>query len=329
MSDYYYEKRNNILYEIIWDKNSSFIEFRDKCDSISTMLTWEKNYGSSDTNLYVKPSAFLEEKLKAHCSGGDLLHAISTGYVYGLIINRDNPEDIFVESLEDDFRLYIGNENHFEKIRAGVEDLPDYMVESLCNKVALFGGAIDRILQPDMLLLPVYTLPDGSEYSTEPYPDEQNTQCGYIYVEDWKKTGLSKAALYDRMVNKVRDYDAWSKNLSAEIYFYNLSKEDYEHPVSDGVIFDCGNLIDSLIDRGAASLGEYEDLYACLDDNVGIFPSADSQEQYVVDRLKEDISSALEKFNLHCNAFSLNSVVKELVRESQTEREKYEEDLEL
>ncbi len=325
MSEYYYNQRSKELHEIILDRDGSFTEFLAECDPLGRMITWERDYASPEFNPYKKPSDFFEEELKAHCSGGDLLHSISSGLVYGLLVNRDDPEHVFIESLKDDFKLSIGNEDQFQKIRSGIEDLPSQEFNALCNEVAKCGGAFDRILQSDMLILPVYVRGDDViEYCTD--PDVDSTKCGYIFVEDWLKTGLSKNAIYERMIQKVKDYTAWSQELGAEIYIYNLSMDDYKNHFENGFVFDSDDYIEKLQDDGIRSLGEYENLNACLDDNVGVLPTADSQERYVTGRLQEEISGTLEKLNLKCSDSCLSYIAEALVSES---RYKGKEDIEL
>ncbi len=146
------------------------------------------------------------------------------------------------------------------------------------------------------------------------------------FVEDWLKTGLSKNAIYERMIQKVKDYTAWSQELGAEIYIYNLSMDDYKNHFENGFVFDSDDYIEKLQDDGIRSLGEYENLNACLDDNVGVLPTADSQERYVAGRLQEEISGTLEKLNLKCSDSCLSYIAETLVSES---RYKGKEDIEL
>lgn len=313
MGNYYYDELQTNLYEVIPDKESSFTEFRDECDHISTMITWEKDYGSPEFNPFATPEEFLEAKLKVCCSGGDLLHAISSGLVYGLRINQEDPENVFVESLKDDFEFHIGDEAQYQKIVTGAEDLSGFEFDALCHEMVECDGAFDKILQSDMLILPIYVheASDVTEYSTKPWLMEKCEKCGYIYVDDFLPS-MNKDRLYQFMETKVDQYNAWVQELSAEVYIYNLSEEDWKNHREVGFVFDSDNFVDNLPDR-IQSLGEYENLRACLDDNLGIFPTDISREEYVTGRFKEELKLLLDNFNLDCDDFTIKNVAKDLV----------------
>ena len=317
MSKFYYNEETNIVTEVVED--DSWIESPRKAyEHRGTMLTWERDYSSPDENDFETPDDLKKDLLMRNCPAKDLLQEIKDGKVPDVQLDLSDPTDAKL-SFSDEV-VSLGS---VAKINAVINDgalgFPDDLKDALCDAVIWNNGNWRSLLQPYAIVMPIYKLDhSGITYSVLNFNDPWDSgQCGYIYVEDWKKINGRSDIVCGLLADEVEEYSNWVEGRSAEIYDYDLSigSPDDGDFVGSEICYDYFDYEQDL-SRTRKELGEYESLKACLDDNMNLFPSPESRDTYIGERITSDLENTLCNMKILFSDSDITVAVDQIVKDS-------------
>lgn len=317
MSKFYYNGETNIVTEVVED--DSWIESPRKAyDHRGTMLTWERDYASPDENDFETPDDFKKDLLMRNCPARDLLQEIKDGKVPDVQLDLSDPAD--AKLIFSDEVVSLGSA---AKINAVINDgalgFPDDLKDALCDAVIWNNGNWRSLLQTYAIVMPIYKLDhSGITYSVLNFNDPWDSgQCGYIYVEDWKKINGRSDIVCGLLADEVEEYSNWVEGRSAEIYDYDLSfgSPDGGDFVGSEICYDYLEYEQNL-SRTRKELGEYESLRACLDDNLGLFPTVEARDSYFRKRAASELENTLGNMKILFSDSDITAAVDQIVKDS-------------
>lgn len=317
MSKFYYNEETNIVTEVLED--DSWIESPRKAyDHRGTMLTWERDYASPDENNFATPDDFKKDLLMRNCPAKDLLKEIKDGRVPDVQLDLSDPAD--AKLIFSDEVVSLGS---VDKINAVMNDgalgFPDEQKDDLCDAVIWNNGNWRFLLQPYVIVMPVYKMEHGIvSYSAIDYRDRWDSgQCGYIYVEDWQKINRKSETVCGLLADEVEEYSSWAEGLSSEIFEYDLSScspDDGDY-ISSEICYDYSEYEQNL-SRTHKALGEYESLRACLDDNLNLFPTVEAKDSYFSKRVTSELENALSNLKIPFSGNDISAAVEQMVKDA-------------
>lgn len=317
MSKFYYNKDTHIVTEVVED--DSWIENpRNFYDHPGTMITWERDYNSPDKNDFETPDNFKKEMLMRNCPAKDLLKEIQDGKVPDVQLDLSDPAD--AKLIFSDEVVSLGS---VEKINYVMNNdalgFSDKLKDALCDAVVWNNGNWRGLLQPYALIMPIFKMDhSGTSYSVLDYHDPWDSgQCGYVYVEDWKKINGRSETVCGLLADEVEEYSNWVQGYSAEIYTYDLSQgpSDTGDFIDSEICYDRFDFEQKLA-RTDKELGEYSNLGDCLDDNMDLFPSVKARDSYVSARVNAELVNTLAHLKVPYCKDSITAAVDQIVKDS-------------
>ncbi len=317
MSKFYYNKENNIIKEVIED-DAWIGSPRTFYDHPGIMLTWERDYNSPDDNDFETPDDFKKDLLMRNCPVKDLLQEIKDGKVPNVQLDLSDPKDAKL-SFSDEV-VSLGSVDRINAVlNDGALGFSEYLKEALCDAVVWNNGNWRGLLQPYAIVMPIYKLDhSGVSYSVLNFNGPWDSgQVGYIYLEDWKTINRKSEQVCSILADEVEEYSNWVEGRSAEVYDYDLSvgPSDSFDFVDSQITYDYFDLEQNL-SRTHKELGEYDDLEACLDDNLNLFPTVKARDSYLASRVKAEVENTLFHLKIPYSKGNIETAVNQIVKDS-------------